>query len=459
MIERHRLGGDCTWTGCVPSKALLKAAKVAHTVAHATGYGVNATLEGIDFQAVIGRVHRLREEIYEDADRPEIYTDMGVETVFGEARLVDDHTIEIKEDNRSRRVSARYIIIASGGRASVPPITGLGDVAYLTNETLFEITKLPRQLAIIGAGPIGSEMAQAFRRLGSHVTVLDRANRILARDDAELAAMLQERLGMEGVRYLLEADIRRIENAGKGIRIEAGVNGENRIVEADALLVATGRKPNIEDLGLDAAGIDYGARGITVNDQCRTNVRHIFAVGDVTGRYQFTHMSEHMAKVAVTNALAKWPLKIDVRNVPWATYTDPELAHVGAGQAELEAQGERFTTFRFPFSKIDRAVTDGETTGLIKVFARKRSGKILGADILGTGAGDLIGEYAVAMRRGITMRQISDTIHPYPTYGLGLRRAADQWYIQNHSPFLIRLLKSVMRYRGTVNHYEPGRIV
>lgn len=459
LIERDRLGGDCTWTGCVPSKTLLKTAKVAHTVRQGSRYGLTGPSPNIDFAHVMRHVDEVRAEVYHDADRPEIYEAMGVDTYQGRARFLDPHTIEVTHGDGAGRFRARYVIIATGARAFVPPIDGLHEIPFLTNETLFELREQPRRLAIVGAGPIGTEMAQAFRRLGTDVTVIDLLGRILAHDDQELATMLQDVLSGEGVRYILNAGLRRVAGSGEEIHIDIEESGRQRTVSTDALLMATGRRANIDDLNLDAAGVTYTRNGIPVDDRCRTNVRHIFAAGDVTGRYQFTHMAEHMAKVAAANALLKWPMKIDTKRVPWATYTDPELAHVGATEAALEQRGTNYEVYRFPYKKIDRAVTEGETTGLIKVYAKKLTGKILGASILGAGAGDMIGEYALAMRGGVTLRQIADTIHPYPTYGLGVRRAADQWYIRNHSPRFVRMLQKVMGYRGPVNTYEPEQIV
>jgi len=230
-------------------------------------------------------------------------------------------------------------------------------------------------------------------------------------------------------------------------------------IKTDALLMATGRRANLHGLGLDEAGVVYTRHGIPVNDRCRTNQRHIYAIGDVTGRYQFTHMSEHMGKVAASNAIFKIPLKIDTKHVPWATYTDPELAHVGAREQDLQKRGARYKVYRFPYTKLDRAITEGEVRGLIKVFAKPLNGKILGATILGTGAGEMMSEYALAMRNGVTLRQISDTIHAYPTYGLGVRRAADQWYAQKQSPTLVRLMQKIFGYRGLVIEPDPDRIV
>lgn len=450
MVESNKLGGDCTWTGCVPSKTLLHASKMANTAKQAEQFG-QVTNKPIDFSSVMEHVRKKRVEVYEEADEPDIYRDMGIEIQFGRARFVDSHTVAIEGEDGTEKVTSRLIIIATGSKAMEPPIPGLNEVSYFTNETIFELEKQPEQLGIIGAGPIGMEMAQAFQRLGTQVTVFDMLPRILSNDDQELAGMLQSRLEEEGVVFRLSAAINKVSKGSDGsILIAAEIDGEKQIWSGDGLLVATGRSANHQYMDLDNADIAYTKKGITVDDRCRTNHRHIYAAGDVTGRYQFTHMSEHMAKVAATNALLKMPMKIDSKHVPWSTYTDPELAHVGATEQQLQDKDTTYEVYRFPYDKVDRALTDDATDGLIKIFARKWNGKILGAAIYGKQAGDLISEYAVAMRNGVTLRNIADTIHPYPTYGLGVRRAADQWYIKNQSEWQVELIKSVFGYRGTV---------
>ncbi|MEO1023340.1 MAG: FAD-dependent oxidoreductase [Bacteroidota bacterium] len=461
MVEAHRLGGDCTWTGCVPSKVILKAGKVAHQIRKASAYGLVDSEPKINFRKVIEHVHHLRQEVYEDADRPEIFEEMGIEVVHGYAAFQDNHTISIAMDNGgTRSVSSRYFIIAAGASAFVPPIEGLDTIDYLTNESLFEIEEQPEELLIVGGGPIGTEMSQAFTHLGTKVTVIDRANRIMTKDDPELVEILQHELEGQGVQYEFEASIQKIQKTRNRIQVILEQNGSEKTVEGDQILMATGRTPNLEGLNLEAARIDYTKRGITVNDSCKTNQGHIYAIGDITGRYQFTHMSEHMAKVATTHALMKLPMKIDDKHVPWATFTEPELAHVGATEQQLRDAGQSFTVYRFPYSKIDRAITEGEPVGMIKIFAKKLTGKILGASVVGAHAGEMISEYAVAMKNGVTLRNIADTIHPYPSWGLGARRAADQWYIKNQSEGTVKWIKRVFGYRGEIPDYsDPDRIV
>ncbi|MDZ7715468.1 MAG: FAD-dependent oxidoreductase [Balneolaceae bacterium] len=460
MIEREKLGGDCTWTGCVPSKVLLKAGKVAQNIRDAGKYGLIDGSPEIDFQKVIDHVHTIRQEIYEDADSPEKFENMGIEVVKGSAFFVDDHTVKIEGDNKSRKVTSRYIFICAGASAFVPPISGIDKVDYLTNDTLFEINDLPNELIIIGAGPIGTEMAQAMNRLGSNVTVIDMADRIMVNDDPELAAILKKKLESEGIIYELNAQVKSVSNNEGDLIVSISTKGEEKKIRGTDLLMATGRRANVSGLNLEAAGIDYSDKGVKVNEKCKTNISHIYACGDITGEYQFTHMSEHMAKVASTNALLKFPMKIDRRHVPWVTYTDPELGHVGATENKLKEEGINYETYKFPFSKIDRALTESEGEGLIKVFAKKWNGKILGASIVGTNAGEMISEYAVAMKNGVTLRNLADTIHPYPTYALGARRAADQWYIKNQSEWQIKLIQKLFGYRGELPDLsDPNRVV
>jgi pyruvate/2-oxoglutarate dehydrogenase complex dihydrolipoamide dehydrogenase (E3) component len=461
MIEKERLGGDCTWTGCVPSKTLIKSASVIDGIRKGEKFGLAIDVETMDMAGVFRHVDNVRNEIYKDADRPEIFEDMGIEVVFGSASFKDDHTVEITlKEGTVRTITGKYFFICTGAKASVPGIPGLQDVEYLTNESLFEIDKLPDSMAIVGAGPIGTEMAQSFQRLGTDVHLLDMAPGILANDDPELSVILKEKMEREGVKFHLNISVNRVLKKENGIQLFYKSEDTEKSVTADKILIAAGRSANVNSLNLNAAGVAFDKKGITVDNKCRTNVRHIYAAGDVTGRYQLTHMCEHMAKVAVTNALIKFPMKIDRKHVPWVTYTDPEIGHVGATEEQLNREGISFETYRFPFSKIDRAVTDGVPEGLIKVHAKKWSGKILGASVAGAHAGEMISQYALAMRNGISLRDFADTIHPYPSYGLGARRAADQWYIKNQSETLVKWIKRIFGYQGEVPDYsDPDRIV
>jgi dihydrolipoamide dehydrogenase len=460
LVEAKKLGGDCTWYGCVPSKTLIKAAKVAHQVSHASRYGLDDTTPRFDFARVMGHVRATREGVYEEADQPSIYEGMGIEVRHGRARFVDAHTLEISGDCATQTVTTRYSVIAAGSSPIVPPIQGVGRVPYLTNESIFELNELPHRLALIGGGPIGIEMAQAFRRFGARVTVVNSGSRILVKDDPELSDLLKATMEQEGISFLLNARVNRLSRCGDAVQVEAALASATHTFEADAVLIAAGRRANLKGLNLEAAGVKFDQRGIWVDDHCRTSVKHIYAIGDITGRFQFTHMSEHMAKVAMSNALLKLPMAIDKRHVPWCTFTDPELAHVGASEAELKEKGVSYEVYRFPFGKIDRAITEGETKGLIKVFAKRWTGKILGASILGSHAGEMISEYALAMRNGVGLKKVADTIHPYPTYGLGNRRAADQWYVRSQSAVMVKIIRKLFGYRGAIPDLsDPERIV
>ncbi|MEE9234463.1 MAG: FAD-dependent oxidoreductase [Candidatus Acidoferrales bacterium] len=452
LIEKAKLGGDCTWTGCVPSKTLLRAAKVAHTFRTADRYGLPPATPQVRLAEVMRHVREIQNQIYEEVDAPPNLESLGVTVLHARAWFRDPHTVSICEEEagKERQLTSRYFVVAAGSVAAIPPVDGLDRVDYLTNETLFSLTELPRRLIVVGAGPLGTEMAQAFRRLGSEVVVVAADPVILPRDDGELSEKLKEALMGEGIVYQLGAFLKKVEQSGGRLRVTAERDGQALTVEGDAVLISIGRRPKVEGLHLDAAGVEFDKKGIKVNGRCRTTTKNIYAAGDVASPFQFTHMAEHMAKVAVSNALLKLPLRVDSRHVPWCTYTEPELAHVGAREAELKERGVSYAVYRFPFARIDRAVTDSETTGLIKVFARRLTGKIYGVSILGANAGEMIGEYAVALRNGVRLRQIADTIHPYPTYVLGNRRAADQWYVQKFSPTLVRWLQRLFGYRGRV---------
>lgn len=450
MVEKARLGGDCTWKGCIPSKTLLNKAKEAKISGRKTDYSeIAATLD------------RIRQEVYDDADHPDIFRDMGVDVRTGEAVFADKHTISIKKENGdTESVSSRYFVIAAGSRAFVPPIPGIDETPHYTNHTLFDIKKQPESMIVIGGGPIGSEMAQAFQRLGTQITLVDMADRILTNDEPELTAIVQESLERDGVNLQLGSNVKSVFGNESEVQVVIEKDGTESSLKAEKLLVATGRIANSDKLNLEAAGVKYSRHGIEVNRKCRTSQRHIYAAGDIAGSYQFTHMSEHMAKVAVSNALLKMPMKTDERHVPWCTFTDPEMAHVGATRSQLDGKGVNYEVYRFPFSKIDRAITDEVTDGWIHVYAKKLSGKILGADVCGVHAGEIIGYYALAMRNGVSLKKIADTIFPYPGYALGARRAADQWYIKNQSVTFVKWVQRIFGYRGQLPDLsDPDRIV
>lgn len=443
LISDAPLGGDCTWQGCVPSKSLLKAAKVAHEMRNAGRYGLTPSDAPHDWARIIGRVHAIRKHVYEEADAPPNMEKLGVEIIPAHARFLSRKSVEITSSGTSRKsvVTARYFIIATGSKPSVLPIAGSDQLPILTNESVFELNQRPQRLMVLGAGPIGLEMAQAFQRLGSEVTVVGRASGILRRDDSELAKLLEDSLRREGICFRLGNGIEKLESGWAYLH-----NGER--IATDAVLVATGRVPNFRGLELPMIGVRTTDQGIVVDRRCRTNAKNIFACGDVTGKYLFTHMAEHAAKVAVMNALLHWPSSTDDDRLSWCTFTDPELAHAGLGEGELKKRGEKFDTYRFPFSKLDRAVTDGESTGLVKVFANS-GGRVLGASILGANAGEMIAEYALAIKAKAGLSTISSTIHPYPTYAMGNRKVADIFATNVLTPSRVAWIQRLFRLRGS----------
>jgi len=443
LISDNKLGGDCTWQGCVPSKSLLKAAKVAHAMRSAAKYGLEPSNVSHEWLRIIERVHAIRQHVYEDVDAPSNMEKLGVEVIAARARFVDQNSLEItsSETAEKRVVTSRYFIIATGSKPDIPKIEGMDLVPVLTNETLFELKERPQRLLVLGTGPIGVEMAQAFQRLGSDVTVIGRSAGILKHDDAELTAMLRQSLEDEGVRLRLGEQVVRFEPGLAHLK-----SGE--IVPLDAVLMATGRRPNLESLQLQTTGVSTTEKGITVDRHCRTNVKNIFACGDITGTFLFTHMAEHAAKVAVMNALVHVPTSRKDDHVSWCTFTDPELAHVGLGEEELRKRGKKFQVYRFPFSGLDRAITESESTGLVKVFATSR-GKVLGASILGAHAGEMIAEFALAIEANAGLGTISSTIHPYPTYALGNRRAADNFMMNLLTPSRVGWIRRILGLRGS----------
>ncbi len=460
MVEADRLGGDCTWYGCIPSKALVHIAGDWYSGKRSGKYASEETNRVLDYRKVVEEVHRIRELVYSEADRPDIYTSMGVEVAFGRAAFTDSHTITITNGDSIKTVTSRFFVVATGSKPAIPPIGGLESVPFLTNESLFELTELPERLIILGAGPIGCEMAQAFTRLGSKVDVVDQADRILPRDDPKNTDILLSTLKAEGTEFYLGSRIEHVKLAAGSIECTIRTSNGTVVINASHFLVAAGRQPNAGSLTIENAGVHLNGGTIAVDERCRTNVKHIYAAGDVTGRLAFTHMAEHMAKTAITNIALKIPKQLESNTIPWVTFTDPEVGSVGFSDLVLREKGVAFDTYEFPYSKVDRALAEGGMPGLIRVFARSRDGKIYGASVVGKGGGEMLGELGIAMRNGVSLRKIADTIHAYPTYGLGVRRAADQWYVRKQSYGLVNILKLLFRYRGQLPDLsDPGRIV
>ena len=418
LVERAAMGGDCLNFGCVPSKSLLAAARIADLWRHGTALGIAYARPHIDFAAVADSVQTVIAEIAPN-DSVERFEGLGVRVLRAEARFTSPRTVRAGDVE----IRPRRFVIATGSQPAIPPIRGLDEVRYLTNESIFANRQLPEHLIVIGGGPIGIEMAQAHRRLGARVTVLD-VGPLLPRDDPELSAVLAERLWSEGIVGRPGVEIAEVERAGQVIRVRLE-SGEQ--ISGSHLLIAAGRRPTVEALDLAAAGIASTAKGITVDARLRTTNRRVFAIGDVAGGPQFTHVALYHAGIVIRNALFRIPAKVDYRALPWVTYTDPELAQVGLTEAEARAIERASRVLRWRFVENDRAQTERETEGMVKVVTRA-NGRILGTSILGAGAGDLILPWALAISQKLKIGALANLIVPYPTRGEASKRAAGSYY-------------------------------
>ncbi len=421
LIERGAMGGDCLNTGCVPSKALLAAGHHAQAARDGVHFGVTTGEPKIDFDRAISHVHEVIAGIAPH-DSVERFEGLGVTVLQAEARFADEKRVIAG----GQEVKARRFVIATGSRAAVPPISGLDEVAYFTNETIFENRTCPNHLIIVGGGPIGLEMAQAHRRLGAKVTVLEAA-KALVRDEPELAAIVLERLRGEGIDIREGVAIDKVSKDGDGLRLEVSSPAGSETLAGSHLLIATGRKPNVEALDLEAAGVEASDKGIRVDERLRTTNKKIFAIGDVTGGAQFTHVANYHAGLVIRNALFRMPAKADYAALPWATYTDPELAHVGLTEADATARGLKPEVLTWPFQENDRARAERRTEGLAKVVLAK-GGKILGASIVGPHAGDLILPWGIAIQQGQKIGTFANSIVAYPTLSEVSKRAAGSYY-------------------------------
>jgi pyruvate/2-oxoglutarate dehydrogenase complex dihydrolipoamide dehydrogenase (E3) component len=436
LVERHLMGGDCLNVGCVPSKGVIAASRVWHEVFNGSRFGAPPHIGSGNFAVAMARMRRLRAAIAPN-DSAARFRELGVDVFLGQGRFVAPDAVEVD----GRRLAFKRAVVATGGRASAPPIPGLDGAGYLTNETVFALTALPRRLAVLGGGPIGCELAQAFARFGSQVTVLELLPRILPREDEAAAELVAGALRRDGVR--LELGVEVVAVAGgpgreKEIRFER--DGAAQRVVVDELLVAVGRVPNVEGLGLESAGIEHDRKGVKVDARFRTTQRRVFACGDVASPLQFTHAADAQARAVLRNAFFRGRVKSSDLLIPWCTYTSPEVAHVGLYAHEAEAQEIPYETIEVELAEVDRARLDGEEEGFLKVHTRAGSDRILGATLVAARAGDLIGELCLAIRGGVGMKTLADTVHPYPTQAEVIKRAADAWNRRRLTPRTRRLL-------------------
>ncbi len=428
LVERHLMGGDCLNVGCVPSKGLVRASRAWAEVADGGEFGLAfpGAVER-DFGAVMTRMRKLRARLSR-VDSAERFTGLGVDVFVGNGRFSGPDSVEVD----GARLRFARAVICTGARAAAPPIPGLADSGYLTNETVFSLTELPRRLAVIGAGPIGCEMAQSFARFGSDVTLIEMTSGILPREDADAAAIVQARMRRDGVRLAFDAAISGVERQPDGTKlIRYAAGGAGHEVEADEILVGVGRAPNVDGLGLEQAGVQYDRTGVKVNDHLQTANPRIFAAGDICSPFKFTHTADAMAQIVIQNALFPHPFGLGRATtralvVPWCTYTEPEVAHVGMYEADARTKGIEVETFTQTFDEVDRAVLDGEEDGFARIHLRKGTDRILGATIVGGNAGNMISEVTVAMKAGAGLGTIGGAIHPYPTQAEALRKLANQ---------------------------------
>jgi pyruvate/2-oxoglutarate dehydrogenase complex dihydrolipoamide dehydrogenase (E3) component len=438
LVERHLLGGDCLNVGCVPSKCLIRSSRAVFDMKEAGRYGVNAPAGyGADFPGVMERMRRLRAGI-SGHDSVRRFSSLGVDVFLGEARFSGPDAVEVG----GKRLRFSKAVIATGARAAVPPVEGLHEAGFLTNETVFSLTGLPRRLLVFGAGPIGCELAQAFRRFGSEVTIIERAAQFLTREDPDAAAIVSGAFLREGIDVRLNTVVTGVVAAGKEKRVHLRrADGFEDVVVADEILIGAGRVPNVLGLNLEGAGVAYEPRkGVEVDDFLRTANPRIYAAGDVCQAHKFTHAADAAARIVIQNALFRGRKRYSALTIPWCTYTDPEIAHVGMYERDARERGLPVDTFVREMKEVDRAVADGEEEGFVKVHVRRGTDKILGATIVARHAGEMINEISLAMAGGIGLGALGGVIHPYPTQAEAIKQVGDLYNRTRLTPFVRKLL-------------------
>lgn len=437
LVERGLMGGDCLNVGCVPSKAILSAARRAAAVRDAKSFGVYTRETRIDFAEVMQRMRQLRASIspHDSASR---FRDLGIDVFFGQGTFTGSNSLDVN----GQTLKFKRAVIATGARAAELPIPGLQQTGYLTNETLFSLTELPPRLVVIGGGPIGCEMAQSFARLGSRVTQIERSSHIMPREERDAAEIVQSEMIRDGVEFVFESEVARVDKRGSEKIVVIRNAWNEREIVGDEILVAVGRTPNLDGLGLEAVGVASDPeRGVEVNDRLQTTNPDIYAAGDICSQYKFTHAADFLARIVIQNTLFMGRAKASRLIIPWCTYTSPEVAHVGISPGAAAERGVELTAFTQPLNGVDRAILDGEDLGFVRVYCRKGSDKILGATIVAAHAGDLISEIALAMKHHIGLKNIAATIHPYPTQAEAIRKLGDQYSRTRLTPFVKSLFQ------------------
>lgn len=442
LIERGLMGGDCLNVGCVPSKALIAAARQAAAIRDAKNYGIQTTLPKVDFAEVMHRMRRLRASI-SPHDSARRFTELGIDVYFGQGTFVNSNTIFVGD----RTLQFKKAVIATGARAAELPIPGLKETGYLSNETLFSLTELPRRLIVIGGGPLGCEMAQCFARFGSRVTLLEQSSHILAREEEDAALIVHQAMQREGVEIVLGAKVIRAERVNADRVVVVARDGVEQRISGDQILVSVGRTANLDRLGLETVGVSADSQhGVEVDDRLRTSNHNIYAAGDVCSKYKFTHSADFLARIVIQNALFFGRAKASNLIIPWCTYTSPEVAHVGVYPNEAGQRDTQLSSFTQPLSGVDRAILDGEVEGFVRVHCKKGSDRILGATIVAANAGDMIGEIVLAMKHRIGLGKIATVIHPYPTQAEAVRKLGDQFNRTRLTPTVKLLLSAWLRW-------------
>ncbi len=429
LIEKHLMGGDCLNVGCVPSKTIIRSARVVGEIWDAKSLGVNIPQHNIDvdFSKVMARMRRIRADISHN-DSAERFQNLGVDVFLGSGRFASKNTVEVGD----KTLKFKKAVIATGTRPAQLAIPGIEQAGYLTNETVFSLIQRPEHLAVIGGGPIGCELAQAFRRLGCEVMLFHSGSHLLNKEDAQAANILQKVLINEGIRVVLNSKLEEVVTVTQGKRLYFSTNGHRDSVTVDEILVGAGRSPNVENLNLESVGVEYDKhQGVKVNDYLQTTNPKIYAAGDICMNWKFTHAADAAARIVIKNTLFSpfglGRTKLSSLVMPWVTYTDPEIAHVGLSEHEAQKLGIEVTTINIPFSSVDRAIADGEELGFLKIYHKKGSDEIIGATIVASHAGEMISEVTTAMVNKIGLSKLSSVIHPYPTQAEAIKKAADAY--------------------------------
>lgn len=446
LIEKHLMGGDCLNVGCVPSKGVIRAARAWADLRNASEFGIHVP-SGVryDFDAAMARMRKLRARISRN-DSAQRYAGLGVDVYIGSGRFTGADRIQVEGPAGNRTLTFAKAAICTGARASAPPTPGLTEAGYLTNETVFSLTELPQRIGVLGAGPIGCELAQSFARFGSQVYLIEALHGIMPNEDRDAAEIVQRRMQRDGVMLLCCGKDMHVGRTEGGKRLQVDSHGRQYDVTVDEILVGVGRTPNVEGLGLEAVGVEYDNSGVKVNGRLQTTNPRIYAAGDVCSRHKFTHAADAMAQIVIQNALFPHPFGLAYANVdslvmPWCTYTEPEVAHVGMYEKEAKARGIEVETYTYKLEEVDRAVLDGEDEGFARVHIQKGTDRILGATIVAAHAGEMIGEFSVAMKAGAGARTIAGTIHPYPTQAEVIKKAVNLWRKAHFSESQKNILK------------------